>query len=41
MDMTVVAMTNFNDTTYANGQFGMYTKSQISACFTNFKVSCL
>jgi hypothetical protein len=41
MNMNVVAMTNFNDTTYASGQFGMYTKSQISACFTDFKVSCL
>ncbi len=37
----VVAMTSFMDTTYAKGQFGMYTKSQISACFNDFTVSCL
>lgn len=40
-NMNVVAMTTFNDPTYPSGQFGMYTKSQISACFTNFRVSCL
>ena len=41
MTMAVVAMTTFNDTTYPNGQFGMYTKSQESACFAGFEVDCM
>lgn len=36
----LVAEKTFMDTTYAKGQFGMYTKSQIGACFSDFKVSC-
>jgi hypothetical protein len=36
----LVAEKTFMDTTYAKGQFGMYTKSQINACFSDFKVSC-
>jgi hypothetical protein len=40
-NMMVVGMTSFNDTTYAKGTFGMYTKSQQNACFTDFTVSCL
>jgi len=40
-NMQVVAMKTFNDTTYLSGKFGMYTKSQISACFSNFTADCL
>ena len=36
----LVAEKTFMDTTYAKGQFGMYTKSQINTCFSDFKVSC-
>ncbi|MCY1055008.1 hypothetical protein [Nannocystis sp. SCPEA4] len=37
----VVAMKTFMDTTYANGKFGMYTKSQVNACFSSFVASCV
>lgn len=40
-NMQVVAMKTFMDTTFPNGKFGMYTKSQISACFSNFTASCV
>lgn len=40
MNMQVVAMANFQDTTYPSGQFGMYTKSQEDACFAGFEVDC-
>jgi hypothetical protein len=33
-NMNVVAEKTFMDTTYPSGKFGMYTKSQISACFS-------
>jgi hypothetical protein len=41
LTMQVVAMKTFMDTTYASGKFGMFTKSQISACFSNFTASCI
>jgi hypothetical protein len=41
MNNQVIAMTTFNDTTYPNGQFGMYTKSQEDACFAGFEVDCM
>lgn len=37
----IVAQKTFVDTTYASGKFGMYTKSQVNACFSNFVASCL
>jgi hypothetical protein len=36
----LVAEKTFMDTTYASGQFGMYAKSQVNTCFSDFKVSC-
>ena len=36
----LVAMKDFTDPTYAKGKFGMYTKSQINACFSDIKVFC-
>lgn len=39
--MTTVAEMSFNDATYPNGQAGFYAYSQQSACFSNFKTSCL
>jgi hypothetical protein len=36
----IVAQTTFMDTTYPNGKFGMYTKSQVNSCFSDFTVSC-
>ena len=38
---TVVAQKTFMDTTYPSGKFGMYTKSQISACFSDYKTFCI
>ena len=38
---TIVAATTFMDTTYKSGKFGMYTKSQISACFSDYKTFCI
>jgi hypothetical protein len=40
-DMAVVAEKTFMDTTYPSGKFGMYTKSQVNACFSGFTVSCV
>ena len=40
-NMAVVAEKTFMDTTYPSGKFGMYTKSQISSCFSNFTASCI
>ncbi len=40
-NMNVVAEKTFMDTTYPSGKFGMYTKSQISACFSGFTASCI
>ncbi|HEY0133653.1 MAG TPA: hypothetical protein VGB85_06220, partial [Nannocystis sp.] len=37
----LVAQKTFTDTTYASGQFGMYTKSQVNTCFSNFTVDCV
>lgn len=39
-DDMLVAETTFTDTTYAKGNFGIYTKSQINACFSEFTVVC-
>jgi len=36
----LVAEKTFMDTTYPSGKFGMYTKSQVNACFSGFSVSC-
>ncbi len=36
----LIAEKTFMDTTYASGQFGMYTKSQVNTCFSNFTVDC-
>ena len=36
----LVAEKTFMDTTYASGDFAMYTKSQVNACFSNFTVDC-
>ena len=36
----LVAEKEFVDTTYPSGNFGMYTKSQINTCFSDFTVSC-
>lgn len=40
-NLIVVAEHTFQDTTYPKGKFGMYTKSQQQACFSNFKASCI
>jgi len=37
----VVAQKTFMDTTYPSGKFGMYTKSQISACFSDYRTYCI
>ena len=37
----IVAQTTFMDTTYPSGKFGMYTKSQVSACFSDYRTFCL
>lgn len=36
----LVAESTFMDTTYPKGKFGIYTKSQINACFSEFTVTC-
>lgn len=36
----LVAEATFMDTTYEKGRFGIYTKSQINACFADFRVEC-
>jgi len=36
----LVAEKTFMDTTYASGDFAMYTKSQVNTCFSNFTVDC-
>jgi hypothetical protein len=40
-NLAVVAETTFMDTTYPRGKFGMYTKSQVSACFSGFSADCI
>ena len=40
-DDSIVAQKTFMDTTYASGKFGQYTYSQVGACFSDYKTSCI
>lgn len=37
----IIAEKTFMDQTYPSGKFGMYTKSQVSACFSDYKTFCI
>ena len=40
-DNAIIAQKAFMDTTYPSGKFGQYTYSQIGACFSDYKTTCI